>query len=93
MKDLIEGIIRQLIPLVLTKNVVLNLKESFHDKVREFAADSSNKIDDAAVSVLLSDVVVKMLEDVILEQASKFAIESDTSLDDLVVKIVKDALK
>ena len=93
MKDLIEGIIRQLIPLVLTKSVVLNLKDSFQSKVKEFAADSANQIDDAAVAVLLSDVVVKMVEDVVIEQLGKITLETDTSIDDLILKIVKDALK
>lgn len=93
MKDLIEGIIRQLIPLVLTENVVLNLKASFQAKVKELAADSSNKIDDAAVAVLLSDVVVKMVEDVVLDQLGKITLGTDTSIDDLIVKILKDALK
>jgi hypothetical protein len=92
-KDLIEGIIRQLIPLVLTKSVVLNLKDSFQSKVKEFAADSANQIDDAAVAVLLSDVVVKMVEDVVIEQLGKITLETDTSIDDLILKIVKDALK
>lgn len=93
MKELIEGIIRQLIPLVLTENVVLNLKVSFQARVKELAADSSNKIDDAAVAILLSDVVVKMVEEVVLEQLAKITLATDTSIDDLILKIVKDALK
>jgi hypothetical protein len=46
-----------------------------------------------AISMFLTEAVVKKAKDMFIAELEKLALSTDNQLDDTIVKIVKDALK
>lgn len=93
MKEILEGLLKQLLPMLLTPAVILNAKAKFQAALNDLADQSGNKIDDILVDLLLSQAVTAMFEEMVLGMAEKLALSTDTSLDDAALKLIKEALK